>query len=89
MTGIGRRGPADDIRVFVGGYPSMSSSILTALESAGSKMDQAVGAIDPNDPGSYVDAAMAMSSAKLDMGVAGALARTQNEMFASTLNMLV
>jgi len=66
----------------------MSSSILAAIEAAGSRMDRAVSSINNGDLGSYVDAAMEMSSAKVEMGVAGALARTQNEMFASTLDML-
>ena len=67
----------------------MSSSILAAIESAGSRMDQAMSSINGGDLDSYVDASMDMSSAKVEMGVAGALARTQNEMFQSTLNMLV
>ena len=74
--------------VTLNGASSAGSAALAALESAGARMDRAASSIDPDDPGSYVDAAMEMSEAKTEVVVAGALLKAQNEMFASTLNIL-
>ncbi|HVT10900.1 MAG TPA: hypothetical protein VHE55_01430 [Fimbriimonadaceae bacterium] len=73
----------------IGGAPSVYSSVLTAMQSAGAQMDAAANSVASGDLDDLVNASLAMSTAKVAMGAAAQLARTADEMSESTLNMLV
>lgn len=62
---------------------------MAAMQAAGAQMDAAAASIGSGDLNDLVDASMAMSTAKLSMGVAVQLSRVSDEMSASTLDMLV
>jgi hypothetical protein len=70
--------------VRIDGYPSASASALSMMRSAESLAVSAAG-----NTSDLTDAAVALSEAKISMGVAATLSRTQDEMLGSLLDMLV
>lgn len=75
--------------VTIGGTPSLYNSVASAIQTAGSLMSDAANVISSDDMDNFVAAAVEMNQAKVTVGVAATLSRTQDAMFQSTLDMLV
>jgi hypothetical protein len=71
------------------GIPSVGSSVLSLLRQADGQSMAAASSIASGNLDNLVDASMALSMAKVSVGVAADLSRTQDEMFQSTLDILV
>ena len=75
--------------MFVGSFPSVSASVTSSIRSAEHQLSAAASSAARGDMDGFVDAALEMSSARMTMGVASLLSRTQDQMVQGMLDMLV
>ena len=89
MTGTGWTRRGNTYNVFTGGIPSIGSSIQSSLAAADSYSMDAAASVAGGNVDNMMEAAMALTMAKANVGVAAVLSRSQDEMMQSTLDMLV
>lgn len=73
----------------VSAIPTLADSVLASVTSARALVSRAATQVATGDPDLYPDAAMEMSDAKMAIGLATLLERTQERAFQNMLDMLV